>query len=135
MSASLFCIALSKESAARRLTITVLHGESASEQAVSQTHSNNRCTHSVLSVWEAISIHVLLFLCSMTNNLSQFPFQPHLPLLLFNELLPVISHYRKPDYPTGILHTLTENFLKVTFSGRHRNHHSLCSEMLSLYTP
>lgn len=86
-----------------------------------------------VSVWQAISINVLLFLCSMTNNLSRSP-QPHLPLFLSNELWSVISHYRKPDYPTGILHTLTENFLKVTFSRHHRNHLSLLGDAQAEHT-
>lgn len=69
----------------------------------------------------------------MTNN----PSQPHHHLLpnphlitcfLSKELWSVISYYWKHDYPTGILHTLTENFLKVTFPRCHRNSLSLLAE-------
>lgn len=54
----------------------------------------------------------------------------HLPRSASNELRSVISHYSEPDYPTGIQHTLPDNFLKVTFLRSHRNRLSLSLSLL-----
>lgn len=90
------------------------------EEPLRLTHSGKRDIFTVGPGIPVMRMHdSFIALCLIISGDFRLPLctptPPQLPHVPSNELWSVISHYSGPDYPAGILRTLADNFLKVTF--------------------